>query len=277
MAKVQFFKSPVALSIADFYAMDDDLVPSFADDTTFVVGGARGDHLKFVYTGEDFAYGPNSVVGGELELLQVFYSKNGDGRFVEIQRTSDISVDFAKFVSTSEIADPDKAAAEATRLLFSGDDTVTGSASADIFTATIGDDTVRGNGGNDTIIAGGGDDVVSGGLGKDVLQGDAGRDLFVFDAKLGKANVDQIVDFTPKDDTIGLDDRIFKQAGLSGDLTKAEFYVGAAAHDEDDRIVYDKATGKLFYDADGDGAAKAVLFAELDAGLKLTFKDFDIV
>ena len=54
-------------------------------------------------------------------------------------------------------------------------------------------------------------------------------------------------------------------AGLpSGALAAGAFYshLGAtAAHDANDRIVYDTATGKLFYDADGAGGAAAKLFA----------------
>ena len=50
-----------------------------------------------------------------------------------------------------------------------------------------------------------------------------------------------------------------------------------AAHDADDRVVYNSATGALFYDADGTGAAAAVRFAILDPGLHLTRADFAIV
>ena len=54
-------------------------------------------------------------------------------------------------------------------------------------------------------------------------------------------------------------------------------FVGKAAHDGSDRIVYDDKTGKLFYDADGNGGDAAVLFAKLDPHLDLGFGDFLIV
>lgn len=53
--------------------------------------------------------------------------------------------------------------------------------------------------------------------------------------------------------------------------------VATKAHDADDRLVYDSGTGKLFYDADGTGAGKAVLLAQLTKGLKMTSADFLVI
>ena len=58
-----------------------------------------------------------------------------------------------------------------------------------------------------------------------------------------------------------------------GKLTKAMFWTGKAAHDASDRIVYDKASGALYYDADGTGRAAQVKIATLKKGLALTEKD----
>ena len=49
------------------------------------------------------------------------------------------------------------------------------------------------------------------------------------------------------------------------------------AGDDNDRIVYQKTTGKLFYDADGDGAGTRQLFAVLTDHPKLTVADFEII
>ena len=62
-----------------------------------------------------------------------------------------------------------------------------------------------------------------------------------------------------------------------GALNANAFVTGTAAQDADDRIIYDSATGKLFFDADGSGAGAAVLFATLDAGLALTASDFTVI
>ena len=50
----------------------------------------------------------------------------------------------------------------------------------------------------------------------------------------------------------------------AGALSADAFRLGTAALDADDRILYDAATGALFYDRDGTGAAAAVQFATLD-------------
>ncbi|MEW9617922.1 calcium-binding protein [Shinella sp. S4-D37] len=138
-------------------------------------------------------------------------------------------------------------------------------------------DRMSGGSGNDRMWGQGGNDKLFGGLGKDFLSGGSGNDSFVFDTKLGSTNVDTIDDFSVKDDTILLDRTIFTKVGKVGDLSSGAFYAGAKAHDASDRILYDKASGKLWYDADGNGGGKAVLFAILDKGLSVTVSDFDII
>jgi serralysin len=56
-------------------------------------------------------------------------------------------------------------------------------------------------------------------------------------------------------------------------LARSAFEVGSAADDPRDRIIYDKDTGALFYDADGSGAQAAVKFAQIGAGLPLSNAD----
>jgi len=138
-------------------------------------------------------------------------------------------------------------------------------------------DILTGNTGANTISGGAGNDKIYGGLGKDLLIGGSGLDTFVFDTKLGSTNIDTIDDFIVKDDTIFLDDDIFTKVGKVGDLASGAFYVGTKAHDDTDRIIYDKTTGKLWYDADGDGKGAAIQFALLDKGLAITAADFDII
>ncbi len=138
-------------------------------------------------------------------------------------------------------------------------------------------DRMYGGSGNDRMWGQAGNDKLFGGLGKDFLAGGSGKDSFVFDTKLGSTNVDTIDDFSVKDDTILLDRTIFTKVGKVGDLSSGAFHAGAKAHDASDRILYDKASGKLWYDADGNGSGKAVLFAILDKGLPVTVSDFDII
>ncbi len=151
---------------------------------------------------------------------------------------------------------------------YSSIENLTGSSYADTLTGNIGANRISGGSGNDTLY---------GGLGKDVLTGGAGLDTFIFNTKLGSTNIDTVDDFVVKDDTFRLDDDIFTKAGKLGSLATSAFWNGAKAHDADDRIIYDKATGKLLYDADGNASGAAVQSALLDKGLSITAADFYLI
>jgi Ca2+-binding RTX toxin-like protein len=135
---------------------------------------------------------------------------------------------------------------------------------------------IAGTVGNDAFVGGSGNDKLDGGYGNDRLTGGKGKDIFVFKSALSKTrNVDTITDFKPKDDTIQLENRIFKKLKKAGALSKDFFTVGTKAKDKNDYIVYDKAKGLLFYDLDGSDRGKAVLFAKLKAGVD--HKDFFVI
>ena len=134
--------------------------------------------------------------------------------------------------------------------------------------------TIVGNASSNVLSGAGGKDVLNGGAGNDVLNGGAGADRFIFDSALnGSNNVDRLADFSAVDDTIALDRTIFTQLA-TGTLAGSRFFAGAAAHDADDRIIYDSATGNIYYDADGNGAGAQILFAQLTPGTALTSSDF---
>jgi hypothetical protein len=60
-------------------------------------------------------------------------------------------------------------------------------------------------------------------------------------------------------------------------LSKKGFCDSAEAQDSRDRILYDRDTGIIRFDKDGDGAAKAVVIAKVGAGLDLSHTDFWII
>ena len=68
--------------------------------------------------------------------------------------------------------------------------------------------------------------------------------------------------------SIYLDNAVFRKLG-SGTLprpktlTQDAFHIGKRAGDAEDRIIYDKGTGYLYYDPDGTGSAAQVRFAKL--------------
>ena len=53
--------------------------------------------------------------------------------------------------------------------------------------------------------------------------------------------------------------------------------VNALPADGNDRLLYNQVTGQLFFDADGNGAGAAFLFATLGAGTVLAASDFVVV
>jgi Ca2+-binding RTX toxin-like protein len=137
---------------------------------------------------------------------------------------------------------------------------------------------LTGNANGNVVIGNNGSNTIGGGNGNDELTGRAGQDGFLFDTPLNAAsNVDRITDFNIADDTILLDRDIFSSSLGLGNISAGEFVIGAAAQDANDRIIYNSATGALFYDSDGNGGIAQIQFATLSTGLALTNFDFFVV
>jgi uncharacterized delta-60 repeat protein len=156
-----------------------------------------------------------------------------------------------------------------------GSSILTGNSSNNSLTGNDGKNILNGATGRDSLFGGAGDDVLKGGVGNDALSGGAGKDSFVFDAAL-KVNVDKITDFKPVDDTIKLDNQIFTQLS-TGVLNATQFYVGSAAHDPNDYVIYNPTTGTVTYDSDASGAGQGVQIAQLGVNLPLTNADFVVI
>ncbi len=139
-----------------------------------------------------------------------------------------------------------------------------------------GDDTILGGAGKDKIKGGAGNDNINGGGGADDLRGGEGQDSFFF-GPLGF--VDKLKDFAPVDDTIVLARSTFSKFDRVGVeyVSTDEFVVGEAAVDANDFLIYNFTTGALSYDIDGNGPTEAIQFAQLQAGLALSSKDFLVV
>jgi Ca2+-binding RTX toxin-like protein len=148
-------------------------------------------------------------------------------------------------------------------------DTLFGNDGNDILTGKGENDTLNGGDGNDILSGGKGNDRITGGNGADTMSG--GRDLDKFVYFSAAEGGDTILDFA-SGDKIVFDAGAF---GLSsaGALPKALFRKGNAALDADDRFIFTKATGELWFDADGTGEAGQVLIATLTNGYALTAND----
>ena len=154
----------------------------------------------------------------------------------------------------------------------------TGNDLANRLTGNAANNVFFGLAGNDRLEGGLGDDRLAGGTGRDVLTGGAGADEFVF-SEWGSANYDTVTDFNAVDDSILLSGAAMGHA--IGGLTAAEFAfsttnaTGGAvfATTSAQRIIYDKAHGDLYYDADGNGSGAKQLIASLVDGTSLTIAD----
>jgi Ca2+-binding RTX toxin-like protein len=118
-----------------------------------------------------------------------------------------------------------------------------------------------------------GNNFIDGKAGNDSLSGGGGSDQFLFTTALNATtNVDTISDFDPANDFLRLDDAIFTQIA-PGFLAANGFEVGTGADDINDRIIYNFATGEVFYDRDGLGGVAQVKFAVLTGAPALTAAD----
>lgn len=138
---------------------------------------------------------------------------------------------------------------------------------------------LTGNSQANAIVGNAGNNILDGGRGSDTLWGREGADTFVFRDTLGPSNIDNIRDFSVKDDTIRLENAIFTAVAGTGTLTAAQFVANASgtAADSSDHIIYETDTGKLLYDSNGSAAGGVTQFALLSPGLQLTHQDFFII
>jgi Ca2+-binding RTX toxin-like protein len=140
-------------------------------------------------------------------------------------------------------------------------------------------DRLAGETGRDHLNGGSGNDFLSGGLGADFLTGGTGRDTFLFNNRPVLAYSDRVTDFRPVDDTIQLDNAAFR--GLPNGMLAADaFHISTSsslAADAEDRIIYQKTTGALFFDGNGDAPGGAAKFAQLAPGLSLSSADFVVI
>ncbi|MBD2750437.1 hypothetical protein IC232_27645 [Microvirga sp. BT688] len=100
-----------------------------------------------------------------------------------------------------------------------GADIINGGAGNDKLYGYAGNDTLLGSAGKDTLYAGEGNDVLNGGASKDKLYGGAGQDTFVFDTAVRKGQFDQIYDFKASDDTIQISLAALKAFKVKGPKT----------------------------------------------------------
>jgi Ca2+-binding RTX toxin-like protein len=138
---------------------------------------------------------------------------------------------------------------------------VTGNDKVNILNGLGGNDTIYGEGGNDRLIGDLGDDILCGGSGNDTLTGGNGFDRFAFGTpgipySSTNNGIDTFVDFQPGVDKIQIQRSSFTAiTTIAGSTLKpGEFALvtsDAAAATSSGLIVYNQATGNLFYNSNG--------------------------
>lgn len=264
-----------------------------ADFYNFVTAGDRTGLLGTLFAGND------SFIGSSLPDVLLGYAGNdtlkggaGVDTLVGGNGADEYIVTAGDVITESAGGGIDTVKSAATWILKSGLEKLiltgganangTGNAAANTITGNAGDNVLKGLGGVDRLLGGGGDDVLDGGAGNDTLTGGGGADTFAFTTALStNTNTDTLADFAVGTDLLRLKSTVFG-ALVAGSLDATQFASGdglTSALDGDDRIVYNSASGQLYYDADGVGGASAVQFAVLGASIHpaLSATDFVIV
>jgi Ca2+-binding RTX toxin-like protein len=164
-------------------------------------------------------------------------------------------------------------------LTSTGNNDGTGNELANTVTGNSGNNTISGLAGKDALSGGLGDDILIGGLGADTLTGGGGADRFRFDVLETTANKDTVKDFVRGTDVIELSRSAFSAlSGYgAGALNANELALGTKATLPGQNLVYNAATGALFYDNDGSGVQAQVQIAVFTAKPLLDAGDFVLI
>lgn len=148
-----------------------------------------------------------------------------------------------------------------------GNDVLDGDAGNDQLEGADGSDVLMGGAGNDKLYGGVGDDRFVGAAGVDQITGGSGADTFVFN-HVAKGNADKIKDFNlGEGDLFAFDSTIFTALGEAIGAGNVVIAAKAQAQDADDFLLFSTKGGKLYYDADGNGAGAAIQLAAVKGSL----------
>lgn len=234
----------------------------YGDGKDNVIYGLAGDDILYGATGNDHLYGGdgNDQLWGQPGA-DTMEGGMGDDMYV-VDDPGDVVIEEANAGTDTVYAVIDYAlGANVERLTLTG-------------TANL---SATGNELANVIKGNSGDNVIAGGLGADVLYGNGGADTFLFDTLETNAQADTIKDMVAGTDKIAFDAAIFTALGsyAGGALPSGTLHYGATAASANDHLLYDTATGSLYYDADGAGGAAAIKIATLTG--KPMIVDSDIV
>ena len=233
----------------------NDNISSYGGNDTIISGNGNdiiisGDGNDSVNAGD----GADLIVGGDGAGNDSYDGGKGIDTVKYTSAKAGIRIDLTKGTAGST-ASGDAAGIGSDKL--KGIENIISGDFADVIIGGKDANVIEGRAGNDTI---------DGGLGNDTLIGGNGSDVFVFSNKPDSKNIDTITDFEAGIDKIQLVSKIFKGIKPDADVLASGL------------IVYESASGKLSYDADGAGTkSKPIDIALIGKGLALTAADFIVV
>lgn len=250
----------------------DELIGDEGDDT--LEGGAGNDRLEG-------GAGSDRLVGGadaDTYVLSdandtIVEEVNGGVDTIELNFNANSIYVLEANLENLLLRDTANTTAQGNR----ADNAIYGNQQDNLLYGMAGDDSLYGREGRDTLFGEEGRDLLKGGAGDDELNGGTGSDRFVFN-NFSNDGVDRLVDFNPTEDFIALYTAFsyfgdgYTAAGFTPDafLSGRQFRIGERALDSSDRIIYDRNTGKLYFDQDGTGSFAQVQIAQLPVGLALS-------
>ncbi|MFZ2981780.1 MAG: calcium-binding protein [Sphingobium sp.] len=166
---------------------------------------------------------------------------------------------------------------EILRLTGADDISGAGNGLANMIVGNAGSNLLFGYTGRDNISGGDGHDTIFGGEDADALTGGNGFDTFYFEALQSSAERDTITDFGVGGDQMFLPHEVFTGLGdveFPTRLPAAYFNAGTKAVTADHHVIYNKATGILYYDPDGVGGEAQIQIALLSNKPTLSASDF---
>jgi len=262
---------------------DDDHLLGMGDDDVLI--GGSGDDVLDGGAGDDDMYGG---LGDDKYIVDstgdVVNEAVGEGTFDIVTASISIAslaanVEYLRLSGSADLNGTGNAL----------DNNIYGNSGANILSGLDGRDKLYGREGNDTLMGGAdvdilfgdeGNDTLIGGAGKNNLTGGADADAFVFTVMPSSPSFfDRIKDFDAAEgDMLHLDGSVFTAFG--GTVTANNFVYGTAAADADDYLIYDQASERLYYDADGSGFGfSRTLIAKMDGvtNADIDFGDFLII
>jgi Ca2+-binding RTX toxin-like protein len=238
----------------------DDITGGAGNDS---INGGNGNDTLFSGAGNDMVMGGEGadlIVGGDGAGNDTYDGGKGIDTVRYTSAKAGIRIDLSKGTAKS-IATNDAAGIGSDKLI----------GIENIISGDFADFIVGSNDAN-SILGGAGNDTINGGLGNDTLMGGDGADVFVFNSKPAANNLDTISDFVVGVDKIQLSVTTF--AKLKG---ASNYFVMEAPTTATQYLIYNSATGKLSYDADGSGTKSSPIeIAIVGTGLSLTAADFVI-